>query len=171
MPSILQRCPLPTHPGVPLLLQLGDYFASAQLSNAPPPPPDVIGRAVGAEGVCCCISGVLGTTTGSSAYAGKDEALQESPSAAASPRSCVVALDRPCMVVARDPNSSLLLYMSATDLWPLLMLARSHGSSHCSIDWLVTGDRPYHHAVWCGDCACACAAHQRASCRSARAAR
>ncbi|GAB4815990.1 hypothetical protein N2152v2_003036 [Parachlorella kessleri] len=55
---------------VPVTLEsLGDYFASAQLSNAPPPPPDVIGRAVGAEGVCCCISGVLGTTTGSSAYA------------------------------------------------------------------------------------------------------
>lgn len=76
MPHSLNTIPdcLPC-PALPLCtLQLGDYFASAQLAGAPPPPKDVISRAVGAEGLCCCISGLLGTTTGSSAYAGAQRA-------------------------------------------------------------------------------------------------
>lgn len=42
-----------------------------QMGGAPPPPHDVIGRGVVAEGLCCLVAGLLGTGTGSTAYAGE----------------------------------------------------------------------------------------------------
>lgn len=51
------------------LESIGDYYAAARLGGAPIPPTDVISRALAVEAVCCTVAGVLGTTTGSTAYA------------------------------------------------------------------------------------------------------
>lgn len=47
---------------------LGDYFAAADISGAPVPPPSVISRAVALQGATCAIAGAWGTTTGTTAY-------------------------------------------------------------------------------------------------------
>lgn len=51
------------------LESIGDYFAAARLGGAPQPPPDVISRALAVEALCCVVAGLLGTTSGSTAYA------------------------------------------------------------------------------------------------------
>jgi xanthine/uracil permease len=47
---------------------LGDYFAAADISGAPVPPPGVISRAVALQGATCALAGVWGTTSGTTAY-------------------------------------------------------------------------------------------------------
>lgn len=47
---------------------LGDYFAAADISGAPVPPPSVISRAVALQGATCALAGVWGTTSGTTAY-------------------------------------------------------------------------------------------------------
>uniref|UniRef100_A0A8C5QB33 Solute carrier family 23 member 1 n=1 Tax=Leptobrachium leishanense TaxID=445787 RepID=A0A8C5QB33_9ANUR len=44
---------------------MGDYYACARLSGAPPPPVHAINRGIFFEGVCCIIAGLLGTGNGS----------------------------------------------------------------------------------------------------------
>uniref|UniRef100_A0A4W4H875 Solute carrier family 23 member 1 n=1 Tax=Electrophorus electricus TaxID=8005 RepID=A0A4W4H875_ELEEL len=44
---------------------IGDYYACARLSGAPPPPVHAINRGIFTEGVCCIIAGLLGTGNGS----------------------------------------------------------------------------------------------------------
>uniref|UniRef100_A0A673XUD5 Solute carrier family 23 member 1 n=1 Tax=Salmo trutta TaxID=8032 RepID=A0A673XUD5_SALTR len=44
---------------------IGDYYACARLSGAPPPPVHAINRGIFTEGVCCVIAGLLGTGNGS----------------------------------------------------------------------------------------------------------
>ncbi|EFN51042.1 hypothetical protein CHLNCDRAFT_141545 [Chlorella variabilis] len=55
---------------IPAALEsIGDYYAAARLGGAPQPPRDVISRALMVESLCCTISGLFGTTSGSTAYA------------------------------------------------------------------------------------------------------
>lgn len=44
---------------------IGDYYACARLSGAPPPPVHAINRGIFTEGICCVIAGLLGTGNGS----------------------------------------------------------------------------------------------------------
>uniref|UniRef100_A0A673BUT2 Solute carrier family 23 member 1 n=1 Tax=Sphaeramia orbicularis TaxID=375764 RepID=A0A673BUT2_9TELE len=44
---------------------IGDYYACARLSGAPPPPVHAINRGIFTEGVSCIIAGLLGTGNGS----------------------------------------------------------------------------------------------------------
>ncbi|XP_063059835.1 solute carrier family 23 member 1 [Engraulis encrasicolus] len=44
---------------------IGDYYACARLSGAPPPPIHAINRGIFTEGVCCIIAGLMGTGNGS----------------------------------------------------------------------------------------------------------
>lgn len=44
---------------------IGDYYACARLSGAPPPPVHAINRGIFTEGICCIIAGLLGTGNGS----------------------------------------------------------------------------------------------------------
>ncbi|KAL4459050.1 hypothetical protein ABPG75_013915 [Micractinium tetrahymenae] len=55
---------------IPAALEsIGDYYAAARLGGAPQPHSEVVSRALAVESVCCVVSGLLGTTTGSTAYA------------------------------------------------------------------------------------------------------
>ncbi|XP_060792253.1 solute carrier family 23 member 1 isoform X2 [Neoarius graeffei] len=44
---------------------VGDYYACARLAGAPPPPVHAINRGLFTEGVCCIITGLMGTGNGS----------------------------------------------------------------------------------------------------------
>ncbi|KAM8973379.1 solute carrier family 23 member 1 [Pelodytes ibericus] len=48
-----------------IIESMGDYYACARLSGAPPPPVHAINRGIFVEGVCCVIAGLLGTGNGS----------------------------------------------------------------------------------------------------------
>ncbi|XP_075062110.1 solute carrier family 23 member 1 [Mixophyes fleayi] len=48
-----------------IIESMGDYYACARLSGAPPPPIHAINRGICIEGVCCVIAGLLGTGNGS----------------------------------------------------------------------------------------------------------
>uniref|UniRef100_A0A8C7CMH7 Solute carrier family 23 member 1 n=1 Tax=Oncorhynchus kisutch TaxID=8019 RepID=A0A8C7CMH7_ONCKI len=48
-----------------IIESIGDYYACARLSGAPPPPVHAINRGIFTEGVCCIIAGLLGTGNGS----------------------------------------------------------------------------------------------------------
>jgi hypothetical protein len=63
-------CTLHTCTGaLPAMVEsLGDYFAAADISGAPVPPPSVISRAVALQGATCALAGVWGTTSGTTAY-------------------------------------------------------------------------------------------------------
>lgn len=74
---------------IPAALEsIGDYFAAARLANAPPPPPDVVSRALAVESVCCVVSGLFGTTSGSTAYAGERGRLERLAGPAPCSREC-----------------------------------------------------------------------------------
>ena len=47
---------------------IGDYYACARLSGAPPPPIHAINRGIGTEGVGCIIAGLFGTGNGTTSY-------------------------------------------------------------------------------------------------------
>ena len=47
---------------------IGDYYACARLSGAPPPPTHAINRGIGTEGLGCIIAGMFGSGTGTTSY-------------------------------------------------------------------------------------------------------
>lgn len=47
---------------------VGDYYACARLSGAPPPPTHAINRGIGTEGLGCIIAGIWGTGNGTTSY-------------------------------------------------------------------------------------------------------
>ena len=47
---------------------IGDYFACARLSGAPPPPIHAINRGIGTEGIGCIIAGLCGSGNGTTSY-------------------------------------------------------------------------------------------------------
>ena len=47
---------------------LGDYFAGARLSGAPPPPKHAINRGIMVQGIGCLFSGAFGTGNGTVSY-------------------------------------------------------------------------------------------------------
>ncbi|KAJ8313827.1 hypothetical protein KUTeg_008388 [Tegillarca granosa] len=51
-----------------MMESLGDYYACARLSGAPPPPPHAINRGIGVEGIGCVIAGALGSGNGTTSY-------------------------------------------------------------------------------------------------------
>lgn len=47
---------------------VGDYYACARLSGAPPPPAHAINRGIGMEGIGCILAGAWGTANGTTSY-------------------------------------------------------------------------------------------------------
>ena len=47
---------------------VGDYYACARLSGAPPPPVHAVNRGIGMEGIGCVIAGLWGTGNGTTSY-------------------------------------------------------------------------------------------------------
>ncbi|XP_062990741.1 solute carrier family 23 member 1-like [Elgaria multicarinata webbii] len=47
---------------------VGDYYACARLSGAPPPPNHAINRGIGVEGIGCLLAGAWGTGNGTTSY-------------------------------------------------------------------------------------------------------
>lgn len=47
---------------------IGDYYACARLSGAPPPPTHAINRGIGTEGLGCVLAGMFGTGNGTTSY-------------------------------------------------------------------------------------------------------
>jgi len=47
---------------------VGDYYACARLSGAPPPPTHAINRGIGTEGLGCILAGLWGTGNGTTSY-------------------------------------------------------------------------------------------------------
>merc|ERR1711892_215335 len=47
---------------------VGDYYACARLSGAPPPPIHAINRGIGTEGLGCILAGIWGTGNGTTSY-------------------------------------------------------------------------------------------------------
>lgn len=60
--------------------QTGDYYACARMCGAPVPPPHVISRSIGAEGMGCLMCGLFGTGNGTTSYAENIGAIGKSPS-------------------------------------------------------------------------------------------
>ena len=51
-----------------LLESVGDYYACARMSGAPPPPRHAMDRGIGAEGVGCLLAGAFGCGIDTTAY-------------------------------------------------------------------------------------------------------
>ena len=51
-----------------MLESVGDYYACATISGAPPPPKHAINRGLGLEGFGCLLTGVWGTGCGTTSY-------------------------------------------------------------------------------------------------------
>ena len=51
-----------------MLESIGDYYACATISGAPPPPKHAINRGLGLEGFGCLLTGVWGTGCGTTSY-------------------------------------------------------------------------------------------------------
>lgn len=51
------------------MTQTGDYYACARMCGAPVPPPYVVSRGIGAEGLGCFMCGLFGTGNGTTSYA------------------------------------------------------------------------------------------------------
>ena len=47
---------------------IGDYYACARLSGAPPPPIHAINRGIGTEGIGCVLAGIMGSGNGTTSY-------------------------------------------------------------------------------------------------------
>ncbi|XP_029453096.1 solute carrier family 23 member 2-like isoform X2 [Rhinatrema bivittatum] len=47
---------------------VGDYYACARLSGAPPPPTHAVNRGIGIEGIGCLLAGAWGTGNGTTSY-------------------------------------------------------------------------------------------------------
>lgn len=51
-----------------MLESMGDYYACARLSGAPPPPKHAVNRGIGVEGIGCLLAGAWGTGNGTTSY-------------------------------------------------------------------------------------------------------
>ena len=51
-----------------MIESIGDYYACARLSGAPPPPRHAINRGIGIEGIGCLIAGACGSGNGTTSY-------------------------------------------------------------------------------------------------------
>ncbi|GAB1608776.1 solute carrier family 23 member 1-like [Argonauta hians] len=51
-----------------MIESIGDYYACARISGAPPPPPHAINRGIGVEGVGCLLAGAIGGTSGVTSF-------------------------------------------------------------------------------------------------------
>ncbi|XP_064614097.1 solute carrier family 23 member 1-like [Liolophura sinensis] len=51
-----------------MMESVGDYYACARLSGAPPPPAHAVNRGIGMEGVGCILAGAWGTGNGTTSY-------------------------------------------------------------------------------------------------------
>ena len=51
-----------------IIESVGDYYACARLSGAPPPPKHAINRGVGMEGIGCLLTGAFGSGNGTTTY-------------------------------------------------------------------------------------------------------
>ncbi|XP_072015035.1 solute carrier family 23 member 2-like [Amphiura filiformis] len=47
---------------------LGDYYATARMAGAPPPPPHAVNRGIGVEGIGCILAGLWGTANGTTTF-------------------------------------------------------------------------------------------------------
>ena len=51
-----------------MIESIGDYYACARLSGAPPPPKHAINRGIGIEGIGCLLAGAWGSGNGTTSY-------------------------------------------------------------------------------------------------------
>ncbi|XP_055874425.1 solute carrier family 23 member 2-like isoform X2 [Biomphalaria glabrata] len=51
-----------------IIESVGDYYACARLSGAPPPPGSAVSRGIGMEGITCLLAGAWGTGGGNTSY-------------------------------------------------------------------------------------------------------
>ena len=51
-----------------IIESVGDYYACARLSGAPPPPKHAINRGIAWEGIGCLLAGAFGTGNGTTSY-------------------------------------------------------------------------------------------------------
>ena len=51
-----------------MIESIGDYYACARLSGAPPPPVHAMNRGIAMEGIGCVITGAMGTGNGTTSY-------------------------------------------------------------------------------------------------------
>ncbi|XP_069175102.1 solute carrier family 23 member 1 isoform X2 [Procambarus clarkii] len=51
-----------------MIESVGDYYACARISGAPPPPTHAINRGIGTEGLGCILAGLWGTGNGTTSY-------------------------------------------------------------------------------------------------------
>lgn len=51
-----------------MIESVGDYYACARLSGAPPPPTHAVNRGIGIEGVGCILAGAWGSGNGTTSY-------------------------------------------------------------------------------------------------------
>ena len=51
-----------------MIESIGDYYACATISGAPPPPKHAINRGIGMEGIGCLLTGIWGTGCGTTSY-------------------------------------------------------------------------------------------------------
>ena len=51
-----------------IIESVGDYYACARLSGAPPPPKHAINRGIGMEGIGCLLAGAFGSGNGTTSY-------------------------------------------------------------------------------------------------------
>jgi len=51
-----------------IIESVGEYFACARLSGAPPPPKHAINRGIGIEGIGCLLTGAFGSGNGTTTY-------------------------------------------------------------------------------------------------------
>ncbi|XP_072015034.1 solute carrier family 23 member 2-like [Amphiura filiformis] len=47
---------------------IGDYYATARVAGAPPPPPHAVNRGIGMEGLGCILAGLWGTANGTTTF-------------------------------------------------------------------------------------------------------
>ena len=51
-----------------IIESVGDYYACARLSGAPPVPQHAVNRGILMEGLCCLLAGALGSGAGTTSY-------------------------------------------------------------------------------------------------------
>ena len=58
-----------------IIESVGDYYACARISGAPPPPPHAVNRGIAMEGFCSIISGLVGAGHATTSYSGNIGAI------------------------------------------------------------------------------------------------
>ncbi|XP_053406670.1 solute carrier family 23 member 2-like [Mercenaria mercenaria] len=58
-----------------IIESIGDYYAAARISGAPPPPPHAINRGIAMEGLSSIVSGLVGAGHGTTSYSGNIGAI------------------------------------------------------------------------------------------------